>query len=461
MPRAGLTVQKVVTAAADVADEGGFDRLSLSAVARRFGVADPSLYTHVSGLADLRTRVAALARAELAERLGAAVEGRSGHAALGAYAAAFRHFGRDHPGRMAAVEEPPAPGTDAGTGQAAGARIVRATYAVFAAYGLVEPDLTDAVRFVRSTLHGFTDLERRARFLDPAPIDASFARIVDALDAALTHWPERPGPPAVAVTHHRLAVPGGSIPYEVRGSGPLLVLVGGPVTRAGYADLASALAADHTVVTYDPRGFGGSERLDEGDLTPRALADDVAALLDALGAGPARLVGCSGGAVVALTLALARPDLVTGVLAHEPPLVRLLGDAALLPRVEEVRAAFRSGGAGAGMASLAALVRGTDVEPVDADTGETDRDVASFLGDLLVPTLTSRIEPDALTGVPGLVVAVGADSGTELPARCATALADRTGSPLATFPGGHLAAATHPAAFADAVRRTTTPGDRP
>ncbi|GLZ48624.1 hypothetical protein Acsp06_48090 [Actinomycetospora sp. NBRC 106375] len=206
------------------------------------------------------------------------------------------------------------------------------------------------------------------------------------------------GDPGVAV--HRLNVPGGTVPYELRGSGPLLVLVGAPVTRAGYAALAGALATDHTVLTSDPRGFGDSERLDHGDLTPAALAGDVAALLDALGAGPARLVGCSGGAIVALTLARARPDLVTDVIAHEPPLVRLLPED-LRDDVEDVRAAFRAGGAAAGMVRLDALVRGTDPPPVAPDTGETDRDVASFLGDLLVPALTSDADPGALAGGPG------------------------------------------------------------
>ncbi|MHC1558643.1 alpha/beta fold hydrolase [Actinomycetospora sp. C-140] len=257
--------------------------------------------------------------------------------------------------------------------------------------------------------------------------------------------------PAVAV--QRLTVPGGTVPCELRGSGPLLVLVGAPVTRAGYADLADALATDHTVLTSDPRGFGDSERLDHGDLTPGALAGDVAALLDALGTGPARLVGCSGGAIVALTLARARPDLVTGVVAHEPPLVRLLPED-LRDDVEDVRTAFRAGGAAAGMARLDALVRGTDPPPVSPDTGETDRDVASFLGDLLVPALTGDADPAALAAVPGLVAAAGADSRGELPHRCAVALAGRTGCPLVTFPGGHLAASTHPAAFADAVRRS-------
>lgn len=469
MARAGLTVEKITRAAAELTDDLGLDGLTLSAVARRFGVADPSLYSHVANLAELRSRVSLLTRGELADRLGAAVAGRAGREALTAYAAAYRRYAVEHPGRMAAVEHAPAPAAGDRDGDGDGARIVHATYAVFDAYGLREPDLTDAVRFVRSTLHGFTDLERRAHFHDPAPVDATFDQLVAALDVALSHWPARPGPAPVTVTCHRLAVPLGSIPYELRGAGSLMVLVGGPVTRAGYGGLADVLAADHTVLSYDPRGFGQSVRDDAGDLTPSALADDLAALLDTLGAGPAQLVGCSGGAVVALTLAARRPDLVVGVVAHEPPLVRVLDDEPDLPvHVEAVRTTFRARGATAGQEHLAALVAGDpppDEGPDDdartPDGGETDRDVASFLGDLLVPTLTSTVDAEALARIPGLVLAVGADSARELPHRCAVRLAERTGRSPAVFPGGHLAAATDPRAFAAAVRRTVVVGNRP
>ena len=55
----------------------------------------------------------------------------------------------------------------------------------------------------------------------------------------------------------RLAVPGGELYYEVRGSGPLLLVVGQPMTSAPFAPVADLLAADHTVVTYDPHGARG------------------------------------------------------------------------------------------------------------------------------------------------------------------------------------------------------------
>ena len=103
MPRVGLTRDTLVSAAADVADEIGFDRLTLAVLAERFGVRDASLYTHVRGLADLRESVALLAHDEWADTLGQAVAGRSGYAALKAFADAYRAFATGNPGRYAAT----------------------------------------------------------------------------------------------------------------------------------------------------------------------------------------------------------------------------------------------------------------------------------------------------------------------------------------------------------------------
>ena len=76
MPRAGLTPERLVAAAADLADEVGFEGVTLSALARRFGVKDASLYTHVRNLKDLRIRMALLAGGEMTDRIAEAVEGR-------------------------------------------------------------------------------------------------------------------------------------------------------------------------------------------------------------------------------------------------------------------------------------------------------------------------------------------------------------------------------------------------
>lgn len=57
------------------------------------------------------------------------------------------------------------------------------------AYGLEEPDLTDAVRLLRSTFHGYCALESSGGFGAPRDVQRSWERAVDALHVALTHWP--------------------------------------------------------------------------------------------------------------------------------------------------------------------------------------------------------------------------------------------------------------------------------
>ena len=99
MVRAGLTAAKVTEAAAEFVDEVGADGLSVSALARRLGVRDASLYSHVKSLRDLRVRIALLTGVEMTDRIAAAVAGRAGKDALIAFADAYRQYALDHPGR--------------------------------------------------------------------------------------------------------------------------------------------------------------------------------------------------------------------------------------------------------------------------------------------------------------------------------------------------------------------------
>ena len=98
-------------------------------------------------------------------------------------------------------------------------------------------------------------------------------------------------------------------------------MIGQPMTAGGFAALAPHLP-DRTVVTYDPRGLGRSTRRDgRVDNSPTVQANDVHALIEALGAGPVDMFASSGGAVTALALVAAYPDDVVTLVAHEPPLI--------------------------------------------------------------------------------------------------------------------------------------------
>jgi AcrR family transcriptional regulator len=187
MPRAGLTADRLVAAAVELADETGFENVTLSALARRFGVKDASLYSHVRNLQDLRTRMALRAGGELIDRIAAAVAGRAGKDALTAFAGAYRAYAREHPGRYAATQIRVDQSLVADS--PALRRTAEITYGMLRAYGLTEPDLTDAVRLLRATFHGYCVLEASGGFGAPRDLNASWDRAVDALHTALTHWP--------------------------------------------------------------------------------------------------------------------------------------------------------------------------------------------------------------------------------------------------------------------------------
>ncbi|AQS66825.1 TetR/AcrR family transcriptional regulator [Streptomyces pactum] len=193
MPRAGLTTDRVVAAAADLADATGFESVTVSALARHFGVKDASLYTHVRNLQDLRVRVALLAGGELIDEIAAAVAGRAGKEALAAFAGAYRAYALRHPGRYAATQIRVDQSLVAGS--TALRRTAEITYGMLRAYGLAEPDRTDAVRLLRATFHGYCALEATGGFGAPRDVRASWDKAVDALHVALENWPREPAGP--------------------------------------------------------------------------------------------------------------------------------------------------------------------------------------------------------------------------------------------------------------------------
>jgi AcrR family transcriptional regulator len=186
MPRAGLTPDLVVERAALLADEVGPDRLTLAALAAGLGVALPSLYKHVDGLADLRRRIAIRATEELAGRLTDAVAGRSGLDALAALATAYRTYAHERPGAYALSQ--PAPGGEDDRHRAAADRATSAVFAALRGYGLEGDDAVDATRALRAALHGFVLLEDGGGFALARPPQASFDRMIAGFDAALRHW---------------------------------------------------------------------------------------------------------------------------------------------------------------------------------------------------------------------------------------------------------------------------------
>jgi pimeloyl-ACP methyl ester carboxylesterase len=262
----------------------------------------------------------------------------------------------------------------------------------------------------------------------------------------------------MSTTTHILETAEAAIAYDLHGplpaadGRPLLFMIGQPMTAGGFTALAAQFR-DRTVVTYDPRGLGRSTRNDgRVDNSPTVQASDVHALIEALGAGPVEMFASSGGAVTALALVSAHPDDVITLVAHEPPLIPVLPDAAAAERARAaVRDAYEAGGSGAGMAAFMAMGswRGeyTDeyfAQPAPdpaafgmpaADDGSRDD---PLLSDRSWAISSYRPDVDALVAAPTrVVIAVGEESEGTFTGRTSVATADLLGQSPTVFPSHH------------------------
>jgi len=266
------------------------------------------------------------------------------------------------------------------------------------------------------------------------------------------------------VTVGTLAAPGVRLHYELRGSGPLLAIVGAPMHSVPFAPLADLLAAGNTVLTMDPRGHFGSV-LDDPDAesTPELRADDLARLIRHLDAGPATVLGSSGGAVTTLALVQAHPELVRTAVAHEPPLPQLLEDRERqLAANEDTIATFAGGdtlGAVRKFMTNAGFVMPEDVF-MQAFGGEKSAEEAAgerfFYLHELRRTADWVPDLDALrVATTHLIIGIGDTSAGQLCDRTSRALAAELAIEPTLFPGGHGGFMEDPARFAKRLREVT------
>jgi pimeloyl-ACP methyl ester carboxylesterase len=255
-----------------------------------------------------------------------------------------------------------------------------------------------------------------------------------------------------------LRTDGAEIVYDVHGplptadGRPPLFMIGQPMDASGFTTLASLLP-DRTVVTYDPRGLGRSTRTDgRTDHTPQTQAEDVHAVIEALGAGPVEMFGSSGGAVTALALVAAHPDDVTTLVAHEPPIIPVLPDAEAAERARDaITDAYNAKGMGAGMAAFMAMTAWQG-EFTDAYFAQPAPDPAAFgmpadddgrrddplLSDRSWSVSGFRPDADALAAAATrVVIAVGEETGDTFTGRTAVGTAALLGQEATVFPSHH------------------------
>ncbi|MGH3769404.1 MAG: alpha/beta fold hydrolase [Pseudonocardiaceae bacterium] len=254
--------------------------------------------------------------------------------------------------------------------------------------------------------------------------------------------------------NHMLEVPGARLHYQVKGSGPVLLMP--PMDAGGYRALAAALAEQYTVITYDPRGFGMSTVADpEQDLTPELAADDARRVLSAVTSGPADVFGSSGGAVTGLALVSDQPGRVRTLIAHEPPVVELLADhAEVQAALDGVTDTYRDEGAQAAYSRFFSVI-GLAPPPGAMTMPETRLPDPAWVFLHCIPP-TTRYHPDIATlraAPTRIVIGRGETSPGQLNHRTATALAQQLGIQPVEFPGDHIGFATNPAQFAAVLRR--------
>ena len=256
-----------------------------------------------------------------------------------------------------------------------------------------------------------------------------------------------------------LKVPGAALHYEVCGTGPVLLLIpGGPADAGAFSPIRGEPSDRYTVVTYDPRGLSRSPLDGEPqDTTVQTFADDAHELLAAIGTEPAYVLGSSGGALVGLDLVSRYPEQVRALVAHEPPLTRLLDDADEHARLgREVHDTYRAEGVGPAMGKFLASA-GLDGDPPQPSAGPTPEMAEAmarmqgnfdfFLGHMLLPFGDYAPDVSRLRSLP-ITVAVGEASEGQLAYRTAVALAEELGKEPAVFPGGHGGFNSHPNGFA-------------
>jgi len=187
MSRPKLTRATVLEAAADFADRRGYESVSISAIAREFGVQPASLYSHVRDRSAMLEGVHELALAALADRIATAIAGRSKRDALAGLITAHRVYARELPGRWAAMQRP---ATETTARSASAGRVAALMVAVFRGYELPDDELIHATRLVGSTINGFLALEAAGSFSHrDLDTELTWMRALDVLDGALTAWP--------------------------------------------------------------------------------------------------------------------------------------------------------------------------------------------------------------------------------------------------------------------------------
>jgi acetyltransferase/esterase len=264
-----------------------------------------------------------------------------------------------------------------------------------------------------------------------------------------------------------LEVPDAELCYETRGRGPLLVMIPGAFgAGAAFAAVAEPLAAHHTVLTYDRRGFSRSRLTgpQEGEHRLETDADDARRLIEHVGGGPAIVFGASSGGIVALALLARHPSVVRTLVPFEPPAMRLVPDGERwVEFFFTVYDVYRH----SGMEPALALFRERTFASIDRQVMSHARDprraeelranATYWFEHELRQYPAVALDLAALTvSAERILPAVGRESAGYPCSAATKELGKRLGREVIELPGGHVGFLEQPAAFAHTLRRALT-----
>jgi pimeloyl-ACP methyl ester carboxylesterase len=263
-----------------------------------------------------------------------------------------------------------------------------------------------------------------------------------------------------AQTKERVITEGAEIYCERRGNGPLLLLITGGMGDAGfYSSAADILSNEFTVLNYDRRCNSRSTGDRRIDMTVSQQASDAAAIIKAMRNDKAIIFGSSGGGIIGLELAAAKPEVIESLIVHEPPVIELL------PAVDADK--WRSfhhdiymknlhEGWQAALPEFTATLIGAPDIPFPSDLNERvcgnmdfffRHEYKAFVQ--YIPDV-KRIRENKVK----MVTAVGRDSDDSQYVQSTRALASKVHCECIEFPGQHDVSFYNPEEFAKAVRST-------
>lgn len=253
---------------------------------------------------------------------------------------------------------------------------------------------------------------------------------------------------------------GADLYFEVRGSGPPLLMISGGGGDAAFFTYPAALLADEfQVITYDRRGNSRSTG-NTTDLDVRQQARDAVAVIRAAGHRSAAVFGNSAGAIIALEMASSFPESVTAVIAHEPPILTIHPHRKWLAMFDSIARVSRTLGNGAAMAmfSVAVGIPFSAFGSVPDDFSTRTAANQEFFVEremLAVVGYTPDVAALKASNVP-IVMAIGATTRAtdRFYGPPAAILAERIDAPLVVFPGHHLSYFDLPRPWTETLRDT-------